>query len=99
LKVFLLFSRVAAAAHNLSSGAWRASRNSSHRTADASFLVTAAFNLEADLKYRMLETRSTIERLTKMREILLQTVGKMEENAEIHKTAKTNGHSKKKIEM
>ncbi|MDQ3322346.1 MAG: LON peptidase substrate-binding domain-containing protein, partial [Acidobacteriota bacterium] len=64
-----------------------------------SFLVTAAFNLEPNLKYKMLETRSTVERLTKMREILVQATGKMEESAEIHTAAKTNGHGRKKIEI
>jgi hypothetical protein len=51
------------------------------------------------LKYRLLETRSTIERLEKLREILQQAVGKMEESADIHKIAQTNGHSKKKIDL
>ncbi len=58
------------------------------------FLITAAFNLSPDLKYPLLETRSTVERLTKMREIMRQTVGKMEETAEVLKIAKTNGHAK-----
>jgi hypothetical protein len=41
-----------------------------------SFLVTAAFNLEPDLKYQLLETRSTVERLERLKEILVSTVAK-----------------------
>ena len=98
-EVFALFSRIALAAHKLSGsrGAFPEIARAEPQT--LSFLVTAAFNIETDLKYRMLETRSTIERLTRMREILNQTVGKMEENAEIRKIAGTNGHSGKKIDF
>lgn len=98
-EVFLLFTRIADAAHKLSGASGAPPEIARAEPQTLSFLVTAAFNLEADLKYRLLETRSTIERLTKMREILFETVDKMEENAETRKTAKTNGHSKKKIEF
>ena len=47
----------------------------------------------------MAEMTSTIERLEKLREILLQTVGKMEGDAEIQKIARTNGHGRKKIDL
>ncbi len=42
---------------------------------------------------------STTQRLNRLRGILEQAVGKMEESAEIHKAAQTNGHSDKKIEL
>ncbi len=98
-EVLALFKRIAKAAHKLSGE--RGTLPDVPQTAPEplSFLVTAAFNLEADLKYQMLATDSTVERLTRLREILLQTVGKMEETAEITKIAKTNGHSKKKINL
>jgi len=98
-EVFTLFRRVARAAHKL--GGERGTFPDVQQTEPEalSFLVTAAFNLEPDLKYQLLETRSTVERLGRLKEILRQTVGKMEESAEIHKIAKTNGHSKKKIEI
>ena len=98
-EVFTLFRRVALAAHKLSGE--RGTFPDVQQTAPEplSFLVTAAFNLEPNLKYQLLETRSTTERLTKLKEILVETVGKMEDSAEIHKIAKTNGHSKKKINL
>ncbi len=98
-EVFVLFRRIAKAAHKLSGE--RGAFPDVHQTEPEalSFLVTAAFNLEADLKYQLLATRSTVERLKRLKEILVQTVGKMEESAEIHKIARTNGHSKKKIDI
>ncbi len=98
-EVFTLFRRVALAAHKL--GGERGIFPDVQQTdpQSLSFLVTTAFNLEPDLKYRLLETRSTIERLNKVKEILIQTVDKMEESAEINKIAKTNGHSKKKLDI
>lgn len=98
-EVFAIFRRVARAAHKL--GGERGAFPDVQQTEPEalSFLVTAAFNFEPELKYQLLETRSTVERLEKLKEILLQTVGKMEDSAEIHKIAKTNGHSKKKIDI
>lgn len=98
-EVFILFKRIAKAAHKLSGERGVFPDIPQAAPEQLSFLVTAAFNLEPEMKYRMIETRSTIERLTRLHEILLQAVGKMEDSAEIHKAAKTNGHSKKKIEM
>jgi Lon protease-like protein len=98
-EVFELFRRIARAAHKLSGERGRFPDVQQTEPQALSFLVTAAFNLENNLKYQMLETRSTIERLERLREILLKAVDKMEESAEIHKIAKTNGHSKKKINL
>jgi Lon protease-like protein len=94
-----LFKRIAVAAQKLSGERGTFPDISQTEPQALSFLVTAAFNLESDLKYKLLAMRSTIERLTRLREILVQTVDKMEESAEIHKIAKTNGHSKKKINL
>lgn len=98
-EVFTLFRRIAKAAHKLSGERGMFPDVQQTDAQSLSFLVTAAFNLEPDLKYQLLETRSTVERLKRLREILLQTVDKMEDSAEIHKIAKTNGHSKKKIDI
>jgi Lon protease-like protein len=98
-EVFAIFRRIARAAHKLSGERGRFPDVQQTEPQALSFLVTAAFNLENNLKYRMLETRSTVERLERLREILLKAVGKMEESAEIHKIAKTNGHGKKKINL
>lgn len=98
-EVFRLFERVAKAAHKLSGERGAFPDIPQAPPEQLSFLVTAAFNLEPEMKYEMIETRSTVERLTRLREILVQTVGKMEESAEIHKIAKTNGHSRKKIDI
>lgn len=98
-EVFTLFRRIAVAAHKI--GGERGVFPDVQPAAPEalSFLVTAAFNLEPNLKYQLLETRSTVERLERLKEILLQTVDKMEDSAEIHKISKTNGHSKKKFDI
>ncbi|HEX8637848.1 MAG TPA: LON peptidase substrate-binding domain-containing protein [Pyrinomonadaceae bacterium] len=98
-EVFVLFERIARAAHKLSGQRGKLPEIPRAEAEQFSFLVTAAFNLDNNLKYRLLETRSTVERLEKLREILQRAVGKMEESAEIHKIAQKNGHSKKKIEL
>lgn len=98
-EVFRLFKRVAKAAHKLSDQRGTFPEIPQAEPEALSFLVTAAFNLEPDLKYKMIETRSTSERLEKLREILLQTVDKMEESANIHKISQSNGHTKKKIDF
>jgi ATP-dependent Lon protease len=98
-EVFRLFKRVAKAAHKLSGERGRFPEIPQAEPQALSFLVTAAFNLEPEMKYKMVEIRSTIERLEKLREILKQTVGKMEESADIHKLSQTNGHTKKKIDL
>jgi hypothetical protein len=64
-----------------------------------SFLITAAFNFDNEKKYRLLEMTSTAQRLTELREILKNTVGQIEESADIQSVAKQNGHSTKKIDI
>ena len=98
-EVFRLFKRIARAAHKLSGERGRFPDIPQAEPQALSFLVTAAFNLEPEMKYKMVEMRSTIERLERLREILRQTVGKMEESADIHKISQTNGHTNKKIDF
>jgi ATP-dependent Lon protease len=64
-----------------------------------SFLVAAAMEIEADVKQEMLETRSTFERLERLRSMLSQAVKGYEERARIHELAKGNGHGGRKIEI
>jgi len=98
-EVYELFERVAKAAFKLSGGRGRFPEIPKTAPEQLSFLVTAAFNLDNPLKYQMLETTSTSDRLEKLRDILNQAVNKMEDSAEIHKVAQTNGHSSKKIDL
>ena len=98
-EVFVLFRRIAKAAHKLSGERGTFPDIPQAAPEQLSFLVTAAFNLEPALKYQLLETRSTTQRLERLREILVQTVDKMEESAEINKVARTNGHSTKKLDL
>ena len=98
-EVFELFQRIAEAAHKLSGERGKFPEVPRAAPEALSFLVTAAFNFEPEMKYKMIEMRSTVERLEKLREVLKQAVGKMEESADIHKLSQTNGHSKKKIDL
>lgn len=98
-KVFELFKRVAAAAQELSGQQGKLPDLPQAEPEMLSFLVAAAFNLPNEIKSQFLNTRSTVERLDKMEDILQQAVGQMEESANINKIAKTNGHSKKKIDL
>jgi ATP-dependent Lon protease len=98
-EVYELFERVAKAAFKLSGGRGRFPEIPKTAPEQLSFLVTAAFNLDNELKYQMLEITSTSSRLEKLRDILNQAVNKMEDSAEIHKIAQTNGHSKKKLDI
>lgn len=98
-EVFDLFMRIANAAHEMSGERGKFPDLPQAAPEQLSFLVAAAFNLDPKLKYELLETRSTSERLEQLREILLKSVEKAEETAKISKAAKTNGHSKKKINL
>ena len=97
--VYDLFERIAKAAFKLSGNRGSFPEIPKTEPEQLSFLVTAAFNLDNDVKYKMIELTSTIERLTKLRNILTQAVGKMETNAETVMAAQSNGHSKKEIDL
>lgn len=98
-EVFGLFERIAKAAFKLSGNRGSFPQIQRADPEPMSFLVAAAFNLENELKYKMLEITSTFERLERLREILIPAAANMEESADIHKAAQTNGHSKKKIDI
>lgn len=98
-EVFALFERVAKAAFKISGSRGQFPEIPRSDPERLSFLITAAFNLENEMKYELLETTSTTGRLEKLREILLKTVTAMEESAEIHKVAQANGHVKKDLDL
>jgi len=98
-EIFRLFERVAKAAFDLSGNRGKFPEIQRSDPEQLSFLVTAAFGLDNELKYKLLVMESTIKRLNRLRGILSQAVEKMEESADIHKAAQTNGHSNKKIEL
>ncbi len=64
-----------------------------------SFLVSAAMEVEAEVKQELLELRSTSERLKRLRSMLNRAVKGYEERARIHELAKGNGHSGRKIDI
>jgi Lon protease-like protein len=98
-EVFDLFERIARAAFNISGNRGSFPEIPKALPEQLSFLVTTAFSLDNDIKYELMELTSTSRRLTKLREILLQAVDKMESNAETVKAARTNGHADKKIDL
>lgn len=97
--VFELFKRVAKAAHKLSGQTGDFPEIPQAPPEQLSFLVSAAFNLDNDLKYKMLEIRRTSERLERLKDILSQAVTQVEESAKINKISRTNGHANKKIDL
>lgn len=64
-----------------------------------SFLVSAAVDLDAEVKQEMLELRSTAERLKRLHHLLEGVVSGYEERARVHAIAKNNGHSGQKIDL
>ncbi len=98
-EVFLMFERMAKAAFRLSGS--RGTLPEIQRTdpETMSFMITAAFNFENELKYRMIEMTSTTKRLNKLKELLALTVTRMEGQAKIYSVAQTNGHSEQKPDI
>jgi ATP-dependent Lon protease len=97
--VYGLFDRIAKAAFKLSGNRGQFPEIPKTEPEQLSFLVTAAFNLENDVKYELLTMTSTSERLERLKVILDQAVGRMEESAEIFKVAQSNGHTNKKLDL
>ncbi len=98
-EVFELFKRVAAAAHKISGGTGELPEIPQEEPEQLSFMIGAALNMNIELKYGMLEMRSTNERLSRLNEILLDAVDKVEETAKINKISRTNGYAKKDIDL
>lgn len=98
-QVFLLFERMAKAAFKLSGGRGHLPELQRSDPESMSFLISAAFNFDNEKKYGLLEATSTVERLTELKNVLDQAVDQVEQSAEIQSVAKTNGHSKKKLDL
>lgn len=98
-EVFELFRRVAEAAHKIRGQAGEFPQIEQAEPEQLSFLVGAAFNLENEVKYQMLQLTSTRKRLERMRQILMQAVDQVEETAKINKISRTNGHVKKNLDL
>lgn len=98
-EVFALYIRIAAAAHELSGDHGRFPTIPQAEPQQLSFLTAASFNLQPEFKYEFLKMRSTSERLERLLQMLSQVVEKLEENASLKKISKTNGHSKKNINL
>jgi Lon protease-like protein len=64
-----------------------------------SFLVAAVVEMDAEAKQRLLETRSTSERLRRLYTLLAQAVTSYEERARTHSLARGNGHVGKKVDF
>ena len=97
--VFNLFERMAKAAFKI--GGSRGRFPEIHKTdpESMSFLITAAFNFENDKKYRLLEMTSTFDRLSELKDLLDRSVQQMEESADLQTASRSNGHSKKKLDL
>jgi len=98
-EVFDLFKRVAETAHSMSAQKGEFPEIPKAKPEQLSFLITAAFNLDTETKLKILETRSTSERLKRLKNILLETVVQIEERANIEKISRTNGHANKPINL
>ncbi|MFN2577502.1 MAG: LON peptidase substrate-binding domain-containing protein [Pyrinomonadaceae bacterium] len=64
-----------------------------------SFLVSAAMEIEVEMKQELLELRLTSERLSRLGDLLARVVGNYEERARIHSIGRRNGHGGKKIDF
>lgn len=98
-EVFTLFERMAVAAFKMSGNRGQLPQIQRTDPEALSFLIAAAFNFDNERKYRLLETTSTSQRLEELKDVLSKAVGPVEESAEIQTVSRTNGHSKKKIDL
>ena len=98
-EVFGWFERMAKAAFKMGGSRGRFPEIQRADPESLSFLITAAFNFDNEKKYALMEMTSTIERLRDLMEILTQAATQMEETADIQTVSRTNGHSKKKIDL
>ena len=64
-----------------------------------SFLVAAVVEMDAEAKQRLLETRSTSERLRRLYALLAQAVSSYEARAQTHELARGNGHAGKRVDF
>ncbi|HEX8282391.1 MAG TPA: LON peptidase substrate-binding domain-containing protein [Pyrinomonadaceae bacterium] len=63
-----------------------------------SFLVAAVVEMDAEAKQRLLELRSTTQRLRRLYTLLSEAVSSYEERARTHDLARGNGHAGRKVD-
>lgn len=98
-EVFGLFERMAKAAFKMGGSRGKLPEIQRADPESLSFLITAAFNFDNEKKYSLLEITSTTRRLEQLKSVLDQTVMQMEESAVIQTISRSNGHSKKKLDL
>jgi Lon protease-like protein len=98
-EVFEIFTRIAKAAFKMSGNRGQLPEIERAAPEAMSFLVAAAFSLENDKKYELLEMTSTIERLDLLHKLLKGAADQMESSADIQELSRTNGHSKKHLDI
>jgi Lon protease-like protein len=92
-----VFGRIARAVRTLNDDRAALPELSTDEPERLSFLVAAAMEMDNELKQELLELRSGAERLARLSRLLTQVVSGYEERASMHKLAKGNGHSGRKI--
>jgi ATP-dependent Lon protease len=97
--VFDLFQRIAKAAFKMSGTRGMFPEIERTDPEPMSFLVAAAFNLDNEKKYKLLQMTSTIKRLKYLRKLLEGAADQMEASAEVHEISQSNGHSGKKLDL
>ena len=98
-EVFDLFMRMANAVSKINGSRIKLPEISRSDPESLSFLAAATLGFENELKYRLLEMTSTVERLESIRKTLIQSVKQIEDRTDIVAAAQTNGHSKKKLDI
>ncbi|HEX8163512.1 MAG TPA: LON peptidase substrate-binding domain-containing protein [Pyrinomonadaceae bacterium] len=93
-----VFGRIARAVRTLNDDRAALPDLSTDEPERLSFLVAAAMEMDNELKQELLELRSGAERLARLSRLLTQVVSGYEERASIHKLAKGNGHSARRVD-
>jgi ATP-dependent Lon protease len=98
-EVLELFMRIARAIRTINDDRSELPELPATEPEQLSFLVSAAIELDDEVKLELLELRSTSERLQRLHAFLSRAVGDYEYRAQVHAASKTNGHGKKKIDI
>lgn len=98
-EVFQTFIKIAQMAHEISGEREKLPEIPQAEPQMLSFLIGAAFNLPPEEKYKLLQMRSTFERLSWLSEKLKEIVKRVEITAKTTKISQSNGHAQRKIEL
>ncbi|MEZ5346168.1 MAG: LON peptidase substrate-binding domain-containing protein [Pyrinomonadaceae bacterium] len=98
-EVFELFTQLAKTTYKISGHAGELPEIPRAEPEQMSFLVGAAFNLDSAMKSKMVEIRSTVQRLNVLKGFLSEAVSKAKETEQINRISRTNGHSTRKIDI